>query len=257
MSSATPMTSSEYIQHHLAHLTWGEGFWSINIDSILIALTVGLLFVLGFHYAARKATSGVPGKWQCLVEMIVGFVDTQVRDSFHGNNTWLAPLALTIFVWVFLMNFIDLLPVDLIPMAAQAVGVGYFRAVPTADINVTLGMSLTVFCIIIFSNIHAKGVKGFAKDVANHPFGPKLMPFNIVMRIVEELAKPTSLALRLFGNLYAGELIFILIAALVPWMFQWTLGGIWAIFHILVITLQAFIFMMLTIVYISMAHENH
>lgn len=256
-SGNTPLTSTEYIQHHLAHLTWGEGFFAIHIDSMLIALTVGLLFIWGFHYAARKATSGVPGKWQCLVEMVVGFVDTQVRDSFHGNNTWLAPLALTIFVWVFLMNFIDLLPVDLLPMAAASVGAGYFRAVPTADINVTLGMSLTVFCLIIFSNFRAKGAKGFAKDVANHPFGPKLMPFNVVMRIVEELAKPTSLALRLFGNLYAGELIFILIAALVPWMFQWTLGGIWAIFHILVITLQAFIFMMLTIVYISMAHENH
>ncbi|HLF67409.1 MAG TPA: F0F1 ATP synthase subunit A [Gammaproteobacteria bacterium] len=258
MSSAnTPLTSTEYIQHHLVNLTWGEGFWAIHIDSIFIALTLGLLFVLGFHYAARKATSGVPGKWQCLVEMLVGFVDTQVRDSFHGQNTWLAPLALTIFVWVFLMNFIDLLPVDLLPMAAHALGADYFRAVPTADINVTLGMSLTVFCIIIFSNFYAKGAKGFAKDVACHPFGPKLMPFNIALRIVEELAKPASLALRLFGNLYAGELIFILIAALVPWMFQWTLGGIWAIFHILVITLQAFIFMMLTIVYISMAHEHH
>lgn len=256
-SSNAPMTSTDYIQHHLSHLTWGEGFWAIHIDSMIIGLAVGLMFILGFHYAARKATNGVPGKWQCLVEMVVGFVDTQVRDSFHGSNTWLAPLALTIFVWVFLMNFIDLLPVDLLPVAAQAVGANYFRAVPTADINVTLGMSLTVFCIIIYSNFHAKGGKGFAKDVANHPFGPKLMPFNIVMRFVEELAKPTSLALRLFGNLYAGELIFILIAALVPWMFQWTLGAIWAIFHILVITLQAFIFMMLTIVYISMAHENH
>jgi F-type H+-transporting ATPase subunit a len=258
MSSAnTPLTSTEYIQHHLVNLTVGEGFFAIHLDSILISLTLGLLFVLGFHYAARKATSGVPGKWQCVVEMVIGFVDTQVRDSFHGQNTWLAPLALTIFVWVFLMNFIDLLPVDLLPMIAHAMGANYFRAVPTADLNVTLGMSLTVFCLIIFSNIYAKGGKGFLKDVANHPFGPKLMPFNIVMRIVEELAKPTSLALRLFGNLYAGELIFILIAALVPWMYQWTLGGIWAIFHILVITLQAFIFMMLTIVYISMAHEHH
>ncbi len=256
-SSNAPMTSTEYIQHHLVNLTWGEGFWAIHLDSIFISLTLGLLFIFGFHYAARKAISGVPGKWQCFVEMMVGFVDTQVRDSFHGNNTWLAPLALTIFIWVFLMNLIDLLPVDLLPMIAYSMGFGYFRAVPTADINVTLGMSLTVFCLIIFSHIRAKGAKGFAKDVANHPFGPKLMPFNIVMRIVEELAKPTSLALRLFGNLYAGELIFILIAALVPWMFQWTLGGIWAIFHILVITLQAFIFMMLTIVYISMAHEHH
>jgi F-type H+-transporting ATPase subunit a len=256
-SSSAPMTSSEYIQHHLGHLTYGEGFWSINIDSMVIAILMGVIFITTFHWAAKKATSGVPGRWQCFVEMMVGFVDTQVRDSFHGSNRWLAPLALTIFIWVFLMNFVDLLPVDLIPMMAHAMGAGYFRAVPTADLNVTLGMSLTVFCLIIFSGIYSKGLKGFGKDVACHPFGPKLMPFNISLRIVEELAKPASLALRLFGNLYAGELIFILIAALVPWMFQWTLGGVWVIFHILVITLQAFIFMMLTIVYISMAHDSH
>lgn len=254
--SSSPVT--DYIVHHLTHWTVGDGgFWTIHVDTLLVSLVLGFMFLFFFHHAARKATSGVPGKWQSFVEVMVSFVDEQVKDSFHGKTKFLGPLGLTIFLWVFLMNFMDLIPVDLIPYAASLMGVEYFRAVPTADINLTLGMALTIFMLVLVYNIKGKGGIGFAKDVCTHPFGAKLMPANVVLRIVEELAKPTSLSMRLFGNLYAGELIFILIAALLPWYLQWPMGGAWAIFHILVITLQAFIFMMLSIVYISMAYESH
>lgn len=258
MSSATgTMTVTEYIVHHLTHMSVGQGFWTFNLDTLIISFTLGSMFCFFFWKAARRATSGVPGRLQNFVEILVHFVDTQVRDSFHGQTKFLGPLGLTIFVWVFLMNFMDLLPVDLLPYLAQMAGVPYLRVVPTADINLTLGMSVTILGLVIVYNIKGKGGMGFLKDVCTHPFGAKLMPANIVLRIVEELAKPTSLSMRLFGNLYAGELIFILIAALLPWYAQWPMGGIWAIFHILVITLQAFIFMMLSIVYISMAYESH
>ena len=189
--------------------------------------------------------------------MMVEFVDTSVKESFHGKNKVIAPLALTIFVWIFLMNLMDLIPVDFIPHLATLAGVPYFRIVPTTDINATLGMSLSVFALIIYYSIKIKGVGGFTKELTLQPFNtPIMIPFNFVLEMVGLLAKPVSLALRLFGNLYAGELIFILIAIL-PWFAQWALSVPWAIFHILVITLQAFIFMMLTIVYLSMAHEDH
>ena len=251
------LTPSSYIVHHLTHWSVGTGFWKLHLDTLLISLILGVIFLGIFRYAAVRATSGVPGKLQNFVEMLVKFVDSQVQDSFHGQTLFLGPLALTIFVWVFLMNFMDLFPVDIIPRVMSLFGVEYFRVVPTADLNLTLGMSFTVLGLIVVYNIKGKGGMGFLKDVATHPFGAKLMPVNVALRIVEELAKPTSLSMRLFGNLYAGELIFILIAALLPWYAQWPAGAIWAIFHILVITLQAFIFMMLTIVYISMAHESH
>jgi F-type H+-transporting ATPase subunit a len=258
MSSASgTMTVTEYIVHHLTHLSVGEGFWTFNLDTLIISFSLGMFFCLLFRKAAAKATSGVPSRLQNFVEILVNFVDVQVRDSFHGQTKFLGPLGLTIFVWVLLMNLMDLLPVDLLPYLAQMAGIPYLRVVPTADINLTLGMSITIFGLVIVYNIKGKGGLGFIKDVCTHPFGWKLMPANIILRVVEELAKPTSLSMRLFGNLYAGELIFILIAALLPWYAQWPLGGIWAIFHILVITLQAFIFMMLSIVYISMAHESH
>lgn len=245
-----------YIQHHLSHLTVGEGFFALNLDTLFFSITLGLLFVISFYFAAKHATSGVPGGWQNFVETIVDFVDTQVRESFHGEDKMLAPLALTIFVWVFLMNFMDLLPVDLLPMIASWIGVPYLRVVPTADLNLTFGLSISVFFIVGYYGIKAKGAKHFGAEYFTHPFGIKLAPFNFILKVVEDIAKPMSLGLRLFGNLYAGELIFILIA-LLPWWIQWSLGGVWAIFHILIIVLQAFIFMMLTIVYVCLAQESH
>lgn len=256
-SAAHDMTVTEYIVHHLTHMTVGQGFWSFHLDTLIISFLLGVFFCYFFWKAAKKATAGVPGRLQNFVEMMVGFVDKQVKDSFHGDTKFVGPMGLTIFVWVFLMNFMDLLPVDLLPYLAQLAGVPYLRVVPTADINLTLGMSMTVLGLVIVYNIKGKGGLGFLKDVCTHPFGWKLMPANIILRVVEELAKPTSLSMRLFGNMYAGELIFILIAGLLPWYAQWPAGFIWAVFHILVITLQAFIFMMLSIVYISMAHESH
>lgn len=247
-----------YITHHLTHLTVGEGFFAINLDTMFISITLGLLFLAGFSFAAKHATAGIPGAWQNFVEMIVDFVHNQVKESFHGHaeDKFLAPLALTIFVWVFLMNLMDLIPVDFLPVIAQWGGIHYLRVVPTADLNLTFGLSISVFFIVMYYGIKAKGGGGYTKEYFTHPFGPKLAPFNFILKIVEDLAKPMSLGLRLFGNLYAGELIFILIA-LLPWWIQWSLGGIWAIFHILIIILQAFIFMMLTIVYVTLAQESH
>jgi len=257
MSSANgPANATEYIQHHLTNLTVGEGFWSFHLDTFIISLCLGLLFLILFRLVARKATSGVPSGLQNFVEIMVEFVDTQVKDCFHGQDKLIAPLALTIFMWVFLMNFMDLLPVDLLPLIAKWFGVDYLRVVPTTDLNLTFGMSLSVFFIVLFYGFKIKGVGGMTKEFLTHPFGPALFPVNFILKLVEELARPISLSLRLFGNLYAGELIFILIA-LLPWWIQWSLGGVWAIFHILVITLQAFIFMMLTIVYISLVHDSH
>ncbi|MCD6055709.1 MAG: atpB [Gammaproteobacteria bacterium] len=259
-----PASSSEYIQHHLVNLplnlrnftlTPDGGFWTLNLDTIGFALFLGISFCLIFRCVAKRATSGVPKGWQNFVEMLVSFVDTQVRETFHGTNKLIAPLALTIFVWVFLMNFMDLLPVDLLPLGARLAGVEHLRVVPTTDPNLTIGMALSVFCLILFFNVKAKGFKGMGKELLHSPF-PYLLPLNIVFRLIEEISKPISLSLRLFGNLYAGELIFILIA-LLPWWTQWLLGVPWAIFHILIVVLQAFIFMMLTIVYLSMAHESH
>lgn len=258
------LTTGEYIQHHLQQLVFNfhqmsfhkQGFWSFHLDTMFISVVLGLLFLTLFRLAARRATSGVPGKLQNFLEILVEFVQGLVKESYHGKSKLVAPLALTIFVWVFLMNFMDLLPVDLLPRMAHAVGLPYFRAVPTADPNMTFALSITVFLLIIFYNFKVKGPRGLTKEVISSPFGIWLFPLNILFRFLEELVKPISLALRLFGNLFAGELIFILIA-IMPWWIQWTVGGVWAIFHILIIAIQAFIFMMLTIVYISMAHESH
>lgn len=250
------MSATAYIRHHLTNLSVGDGFWTFNLDTLFFSIVLGGLILLLFRFAARRATAGVPGPIQNFVEILVDFVDSQVKDSFHGRSELIAPLALTIFVWVFLMNFMDLLPVDLLPLLAELMGVKYLRVVPTTDLNTTFAMSITVFLLIIIYSIKIKGPVGFAKELLLSPFGKYLMPFNLLLKLVEELAKPVSLALRLFGNLYAGELIFILIA-LLPWYLQFLLGWPWAVFHILIITLQAFIFMVLTIVYLSMAHEEH
>lgn len=249
------LTSAEYIEHHLHN--WQNASGSFNLDTLTVSIAVGILFLSFFFFVARRAHSGVPGGLQNFVECILEFVDNTVKDVFHGKNALIGPLSLTIFMWVFTMSFMDLIPVDLIPRATAAMGAPYFRAVPTADLNQTFALSLSVFFLIIFYSIKMKGLRGYTKEVLTHPFGPWLFPINLVFRIIEDFSKPFSLAFRLYGNLFAGELIFILIAALLPWWFQWVPGSIWAIFHILIITLQAFIFMILTIIYLSMASESH
>ncbi|MCS4504949.1 ATP synthase subunit a [wastewater metagenome] len=254
------MTESptEYVQHHLHHLQIGEGFWTLNVDTLIFSWITGLIFLGLFYAVARSVTSGTPGKLQNVIEILVDFVDKTVKESFHGPREFVAPLALTIFVWVLFWNLLDLIPVDLMPGLAAAVGVPYLRIVPSADMNATFGLSLTVFVLIVVYGMKGKGVGGFGKEMLTHPFGsfPLLVPANLILNIVEMVAKPVSLALRLFGNLYAAELIFILIAMLPVWI-QWVPGAAWAIFHILVIPLQAFIFMVLTIVYLSLAYEEH
>ncbi|MFG0586211.1 F0F1 ATP synthase subunit A [Pseudomonas sp. zjy_9] len=283
-------TASGYIQHHLTNLTYGQhpvngwsfahtaqeakemGFWAFHVDTLAVSVVLGLIFIVLFRLAARKATSDQPGGLQNFVEVLVEFVDGSVKDTFHGRNPLIAPLALTIFVWVFLMNFMDLIPVDWLPkLAATLAGDPhlYFRVVPTTDPNATLGLALSVFALILFYSVKVKGIGGFLGELTMHPFSSNniamkilLVPVNFLLEFVTLIAKPVSLALRLFGNLYAGELIFILIAIMFSGgMLLGSLGGVlqlaWAIFHILIIVLQAFIFMMLTIVYLSMAHEDN
>jgi F-type H+-transporting ATPase subunit a len=261
MSSGT--SGSEYIKHHLHHLSVGDGFWAVHIDTVIISWLIGAFFLTLLGKAAQSATSDVPSKLQNFVEFLYDFADSQVKDTFNGQSKLIGPLALTVFLWVFLMNFMDLLPVDLLPMIVSLFGVEYLRVVPTADPNQTLGMALGVFLLVIVYSILQKGIVGFLEELTCTPFKMKgtaakigMMPINFFLKMVEEIAKPVSLGLRLFGNLYAGELIFILIA-LLPWYMQWILGGPWAIFHILVITVQAFVFMMLTTVYFSLAFEEH
>ena len=249
-------SSSQYVVHHLSNLRVGEGFWAVNLDSLIFSVLLGTIFIVLFRTVAVRATSGVPGTLQNFVEVLVEFVDEQVKDAFHVENKLIAPLALTIFVWVFLMNLMDLVPVDLLPYGAHLAGVESLKVVPTTDPHITFGMSLSVFVLILYFNVKMKGFAGYGKEFLTHPFGIWLFPINILLKLVEELAKPVSLALRLFGNLFAAELIFLLIA-LLPWWAQWGLSLPWAIYHILVIPLQAFIFMVLTIVYLSLACEEH
>ena len=266
-----PANGTEYINHHLTHLKVGEGFWSLHVDTIVMSVLLGLVTLAMFYSAARKATPGVPGKWQAFVEMVVEFIDTTVKEVFHLDRSFLAPLALTIFVWVFLMNAMDLLPLDLPGVIAGWFGIHYWRAVPTADANTTFAMSLTVLVIVLFYSFKAKGAGGYVHELFTAPFGsnPLLWVPNFVLNLVELLSKPVSLAMRLFGNMYAGELVFMLIALLGAGVFTWTVGSTvgflgqlmagagWAIFHILIITLQAFVFMMLTLVYVGQAHDAH
>jgi F-type H+-transporting ATPase subunit a len=265
MSQESALTPNEYIHHHLTYWTVGHGFWSLDLDTLLVSVGLGFLFFISFWMVARKATSGVPGRWQNFVEMVVSFVDNQVKETFHGRSKLVAPLALTIFAWVWLMNFMDMLPVDLLPRIAQLIGMAggtnpehvYLKVVPTNDLNMTFAMSISVFLLMIFYSVKVKGGKGYLKEILFHPFNHWVfIPVNVLLRLVEDLAKPVSLSLRLFGNMYAGELLFILIA-LLPWWAQWPLSFAWTVFHLLIITIQAFIFMMLTVVYMSMAHESH
>lgn len=257
--AADGTSASEYVLHHLTHWSVGEGFWTLHLDTLIFSWVCGAFMFGIFWLGARKATTGVPGKMQNFVEMLVDFVDNSVKESFHGPRDFVAPLALTIFVWVFFWNLMDLVPVDYVPEAMAAIfGLEYFRIVPSADMSATFGLSLTVLALILIYSIKGKGWGGFGKELLFHPFGknPLLWIPNLVLNLVELIAKPVSLALRLFGNLYAAELIFILIAML-PWWIQFIPGGAWAIFHILVVPLQAFIFMTLTIVYLSLAYEEH
>ncbi len=268
-----------YIQHHLTNLCVGEcdpvtnvatGFWALHLDTIFFSVLLGSLMVFASWRLGRNLQADTPSGFQNVVETVVDFVSQQVKDTFPGHNPLIAPLALTIFVWVWLMNFMDLIPVDLLPVIAGWFGIGYLKVVPTTDLSTTMAMSLTVFALILFYNIKIKGLSGYLKMFLFHPFGKFFVPVNIVMTAIEELAKPLSLGLRLFGNLFAGELVFLLIAliggtmavgfAAAFWLpLQVLLDLGWLIFHLLVITLQAFIFMVLTIVYLAMAHtgEEH
>jgi F-type H+-transporting ATPase subunit a len=264
--------SVEYIQHHLTNLCVGDcqgtgGFWSFHLDTMIISYLLAALLVYAGWRVSSRLNPGVPGGFQNFVESILEFVAGQVKDTFPGHNPLIAPMALTIFAWVWLMNFMDMIPVDLIPQLGHLVGISHLKAVPTTDLNTTMAMSLTVFALIVFYNIKVKGPVGYIKMFLFHPFGKFFVPVNIVMTIIEELAKPLSLGLRLFGNLFAGELVFMLIAliggtmavgaAAAFWLPLQTLLDLgWLIFHLLVITLQAFIFMVLTIVYLGMAHTS-
>lgn len=257
------LTPQSYMQHHLHHWQVGaeSGFWVVNLDSMIFSVGLGLFFLWLFRRVAVKATSGVPGKLQCFVEMVVEFVEGTVAGIFHGKNKLIAPLSLTVFVWIFLMNMMDLLPIDYLPQLAQWIAGDHaqkLRVVPSADVNITLSMALGVFVLILFYSIKMKGVSGFLKELTFTPFNHwAFVPVNFLLETVSLLSKPVSLGLRLYGNMYAGEMIFILIAAMLPWWSQWFLNVPWAIFHILIVTLQAFIFMVLTIVYLSMACEDH
>ncbi|OOS00474.1 F0F1 ATP synthase subunit A [Canicola haemoglobinophilus] len=258
-------TTADYIGHHLTFLTTGQGFWNVNLDTLFFSLITGFFVLFLFYRVATKITTGVPNKFQCLVEILVEWIDGIVKENFHGNfiRYQIGPLALTVFCWVFVINAIDLIPVDFLPQFARLLGINYLRAVPSADINATLGMSIGVFFLIIFYTIKSKGLTGFAKEYTLHPFNHWIfIPVNFILEAVTLVAKPISLAFRLFGNMYAGELIFVLIAvmymanSIVPQLLGIPLHLIWAIFHILVITLQAFIFMMLTVVYLSIAYNK-
>jgi F-type H+-transporting ATPase subunit a len=276
-------TGSGYIQHHLQNLqvckvddawVWNEcagNFWTINVDSMFFTVLLGSVFCFIFRRIAVNISIGKPGKMQAMVELVVEFVDGSVNDTFHGKSPLIAPLALTIVCWVFLMNVMDLIPVDWLPSAAALVGIPYLKVVPSTDLNITFGMSISVFILIVYYSIRIKGVGGFiVGDLMMSPLNPKelgiptfgfrilwlpVMAFNLILETVALLAKPLSLSLRLFGNMYAGELMFILIALL--GLYQLPLHFGWAVFHILIVTLQAYIFMMLTIVYLSQAHEAH
>lgn len=297
-------TTTEYIQHHLSNWTYGKvpagtycdgsrvhetthwtvaycteemdamGFHSIHLDSMAWSIGLGLIFLGLFRWAAKKAHSGVPTGWLNFVELLIEFIDKTVKDAFKYKNPTIAPMALTIFVWIFLMNLMDLVPVDLVPRLAQWVAGDphfYFKIVPTTNPNITLSMGFTVLLLMIYYSIATKGVIGFIKELTMHPFhpptkgfgllaAPVIIAFNFLLEVIGLVAKPVSLGLRLFGNLYAGEMIFILIATMysvgvIVGIFGGFLHFGWAVFHVLVITLQAFIFMMLTIVYMGMAHH--
>ncbi|MBI2295455.1 MAG: F0F1 ATP synthase subunit A [Betaproteobacteria bacterium] len=275
-TTSAPITGNEYISHHLVNLQAGSGFWTFHLDTLIVSGLIGCTVFGLMYFVGRRATAGVPGKLQAFIEIVVGMVDRQVKDTFHGKSELVTPLAITVFIWIFCMNAIDLVPVDFIPGLLALFGVHYFKAVPTTDPNATFAMSLSVFTLIIVFNLRFKGLGGFLHEVFTAPFHSHnlllqlvLAPVNFVLRMIEEVAKPVSLALRLFGNMFAGEVLFILVVLLAGAWSGPTLGSAasflghvvlslgWAIFHILIVTLQAFVFMMLTIVYLTLASESH
>jgi len=268
MAAGTYASPTEYIQHHLTFLAKPVGagnFWTIHVDTIVVSLLLGVLG-LGFLWlVTRKATAGVPSKVQAFVELTVDFVNEQVRGIYHGDSKWVAPIALTVFIWVILMNAMDFLPVDIMALFYEHVLHQHnWRSVPTADVNTTFALALSVFALMIVFSIKAKGLSGWVKELFTAPFGnhPLLWPFNFLFQLVEYLSKPLSHSLRLFGNMYAGEIIFLLLGLWAATGLAGTIfGGVlnlgWAIFHILIVALQAYIFMMLTIVYLAMAEEHH
>lgn len=273
-------SSSAYIKHHLQNLAFGNhpengwgiaqsaeearemGFWAIHLDSMFWSIVLGALFLWLFRRVAKKISSGEPGGLQNFIEWVVDFIQENVQSSFSGKNDLIAPLALTLFVWILLMNFMDLVPVDWIPELATLMGIPFMKVVPTNDPNITFSLALSVFVLMIYYSIKIKGVGGFLGELTLQPFGKWMLPVNLFLETIALVAKPLSHSLRLFGNLYAGEMIFILIALLFG--AGWSLaiaGGIlqwaWAVFHVLIVLLQAFIFMVLTIVYLDMAHHKH
>jgi F-type H+-transporting ATPase subunit a len=265
MASEAELTPTSYIEHHLQNLTFkvqDGGFWTLHVDTLVMSLLMGGLMVVMFWLATRRATAGVPGKWQAFVEICLEFVDRQAKDTYHGPSKLVTPIAITLFFWILLMNLIKMIPADFIAQPLHLLGVDYFKPVPTADVNATLGMSISVFFLMLFFALRAKGLGGFTHEFLTAPFGKWMMPFNLILNIVEWLSKPVSLAMRLFGNMFGGEIVFLLI---------WVLGGAgligalagglfglgWMLFHLLVIPLQAFIFMMLSIVYLSLSEDAH
>ena len=285
--SSEAHTSAGYIKHHLQNLTYGKlpdgswgiahsaeeakamGFWALNLDTFIMSLLLGAAFLFMFRSVAKSITAGTPGGLQNFCEWALEFIDNSVRGSFTGRNNMVGPLALTIFFWVFSMNLMDLLPIDYVPLLMSALGVPFFKIVPSTDPNATFGMAIGVFMLVLYYSVKMKGLGGFMGELTLQPFGKWGMPVNLLLEGVNLIAKPISLALRLFGNMYAGEMIFILIALMGGAWAGVSLGGItlygsqillslgWAIFHILIVTLQAFIFMTLTVVYMDMAHQEH
>ncbi|CEP38240.1 MULTISPECIES: F0F1 ATP synthase subunit A [unclassified Halomonas] len=275
MAAGNEVSTTYYIQHHLQNLTFGNhpengwslahsaeeasemGFWAIHLDTMGWSIAMGLLFIWVFRKAGKMATTGVPSGLQNAVEMVFEFIENMIQGTFKGHNPIIAPLALTLFVWILFMNTLKIIPVDYFPVLFSKLGVDYMKIVPTTDVNATLGLALGVFGLILYYSFKVKGVGGFAKELSLTPFNHwALIPFNLVLEIVALLVKPFSLAMRLFGNMFAGEVIFILIAMLPFWAI-WVLDVPWAIFHILIVVLQAFIFTVLSVVYLSAAHEHH
>ena len=267
MAASKDLTPSEYIRHHLTSFTVGDGgFWSVNVDTLLVSILLGLLGMGFIWWVVRGATAGVPGRRQAFVELLIDFVDSQAKGIFHhgDRHRFVAPLALTVFLWVVLMNAMDFLPADIVGLVTHNIYEHGFRYVPTADVNTTFALSISVLVLTLYFAISVKGAGGWLHELFCAPFGkhPLLWPANFLFQMVEYVSKTLSHSLRLFGNMYAGEILFLLL-----WMWAATgvagivfgsfLGLLWAIFHILIVLLQAYIFMMLTVVYISMAHEHH
>lgn len=253
--------ASAYINHHLIHWQWSptgdiSSFWTFNLDTILISILCGIVFLTLFRYAANRATVKNPSRLQLFVESVVLMVDDQATPIIGERDLTVSSLALTVFVWIWLMNFMDLIPVDLLPVIASHLGIPVFRAVPTADLSMTLAMSISVILIANYEGMKNQGIKHYLWGVLSQPFSIYCFPANIILRLIEDCTKPISLAMRLFGNMFSGELVFFLIA-LAPFYFQWLLAWVWLALHVFIITLQSFIFMILTVIYVGMARDPH